>query len=109
MSGHTPGPWTQYPILSGSENDKGFRIVATDENSGCLVWIADSSPIIDNERGDASEKGKANARLIAAAPELLDALRALRLACMTVPEMDHTRFDSLGIQVNSAIAKAEGR
>jgi hypothetical protein len=109
MSGHTPGPWAQYTILSGSENDKGFRIMATDESSGGFVWIADVSPVIDNERGDASDEDKANARLIAAAPELLDALRALRLACMTVPEMNHTRFDSLGIQVNSAIAKAEGR
>jgi hypothetical protein len=41
--------------------------------------------------------------------ELLGALKALRAAVKTVPEMNHQRFDSLGIQVNKAIARAEGR
>lgn len=73
MSQHTRGPWKCVRLLSGSENDKGFRISARDDRDG-WVWIADVSPVIEDERGDASEQGKANARLITAAPKMLAAL-----------------------------------
>jgi len=39
--------------------------------------------------------------------DLLNALRAMRKAIQGVKEMNHHRFDALGLQVNSAIAKAE--
>lgn len=66
---HTPGPWQYLAKLSGSENHKGYRIVC--EANG-RWWIADSSPIDQD-----GKEGEANARLIAAAPELLDALQAM--------------------------------
>jgi hypothetical protein len=106
MSGHTPGPWTQDPFLSASENDKGFRVSAPDARFR-YVWIADVSPVIDNDRGDASEEGKANASLIAAAPDMLAALKVLagtlkstNSAAIRWPEV---------VQADAAIAKAEGR
>lgn len=46
----------------------------------------------------------ANARLIAAAPDLLEALRAVRRNCSTLG-MDKAVWD----EVDAAIAKAEGR
>jgi hypothetical protein len=66
MSAHTPGPWNFYPLLSGSENHKGYRI--QDRNG----WIADCSP-----RDEDGKEGGANARLICAAPDLLEALQSM--------------------------------
>ena len=50
-----------------------------------------------------------DSRLIAAAPELLAALKALRKAVICEPAMNNMKYDALGAQVNKAIAKAEGR
>ena len=108
MSGHTPGPWKQYPILSGSENDKGFHVTAA------RVWIAEVSPVIKNERGDASEEGKANAALIVAAPDLLAAVKA----ALAWPDEDETgepwdeqyttpAYRAYRKQLRDAISKAE--
>ena len=62
---HTPGPWEQFAKLTASENHKGFDVqdVATQH------WIATVSP-----KDQDGNEGKANARLIAAAPDLLAAL-----------------------------------
>lgn len=68
---HTPGPWRVRKC------DGGYRLFDRDDwaivSEGCitpcLVW-----------GGSAFEEGAANARLIAAAPELLEALRAMRQA-----------------------------
>ena len=60
MGKSTPGPWT------------------ADEDMGC-VWGPDGEPIGTNGRNAVRGNGEgwANARLIAAAPELLAALKAL--------------------------------
>ena len=62
---HTPGPWIVQSKLSGSENHRGFRIMDAPN-----AWaLADVQP------GDSDgDLGRANARLIAAAPDLLAAL-----------------------------------
>lgn len=68
MSKHTPGPWAMIP----TENSNGFRI--TDENNMPLVEILDSpgmSGLFKDERDN--WEAKANAKLIASAPELLEA------------------------------------
>lgn len=96
---HTPGPWTHFPILSGSENDKGFCVTGVDR-----VWVADVSPMISNERGDASKEAEANARLISAAPDLLAVLRA-----MTGAGGGMSITPELQVQAKNAIAKAEGK
>lgn len=90
MSKHTPGPWQHSVKLSGSENHRGFRI-----------WGADGWALADVQPADEDgTEGEANARLIAAAPDLLEALKGvLRVADRKTDEFDAAR---------AAIAKAEG-
>ena len=66
MSGHTPGPWSQgdrlhYEDVTGPQGDLGRPLIAR--------------AIYSN--GNDPDEQKANARLIAAAPELLDACQRL--------------------------------
>lgn len=87
---HTPGPW-YFGIPSGTGNpfvqrgrSGGFTVVAFDVESA----IAD-------------------ARLIAAAPELLEALKSAR------EELEQIAMAEIGepynnLQINAAITKAEG-
>lgn len=85
---HTPGPW----IL---END-------------CIRTYAES---VNDELYLDLPKNPADARLIAAAPEMLEALKALATNCScTIRERDSGhRADCAVPQANQAIAKAEGR
>ena len=57
---HTPGPWRQGGVKEFCSTGKCREIVA-DEGHICLVY------------GTEDEDNKANARLIAAAPDLLEA------------------------------------
>jgi hypothetical protein len=91
---HTPGPWT----LGASREILGRAFDGSARN------------ICDTVRGGSPEAAEANARLIAAAPEMLDALKAV----LKIESMDargvRFSFDfnsPLAKQVRSAIAKAE--
>lgn len=92
---HTPGPWddaSNYPELASVRIFAGSHYIATVGNSD-----------------DLKAQTEANARLIAAAPELLDALKQAhaQLARMSHPD---TRWeDPLMVSIRFAIAKAEGR
>lgn len=103
---HTPGPWSVEAGLLG----EGAHIFAADPKGckadGDLVTVAD---LIEN---------KANARLIAAAPDLLAALKGLGISAnRDVPAdglcfMDcylkgHGHFEECAT-ARAAIAKAEG-
>jgi hypothetical protein len=90
MSKHTPGPWT-----AGSDRGYGHYngVQITDDRSGLVLAVA---------IGDVPElKAQANARLIAAAPELLAALLMVQreLACV-IPGAGNAIVDA-------AIAKAQ--
>jgi hypothetical protein len=89
---HTPGPWTQWAdtniiicLHSGSKRSENLRIceVATH------TW---------------QDQGRYNARLIASAPELLDALKAVQAFIEGKPDA----VEPFGM-VRAAIAKAEGK
>lgn len=69
MSRHTPGPW----VLETTKSDIG-HVHKIQPLRACLY--------VDNRRSDPSSapEALANARLIAAAPELLEALKALLAA-----------------------------
>jgi hypothetical protein len=92
MSKHTPGPWQlvrgavrdQYDTIEGIVGAEDRRIMR-----GCHPFRAD-------------EEQLANARLIAAAPEMLEALKyAVEFIKMYTDQ-------PIGIEILEAIAKAEG-
>jgi len=96
MSKHTKGPWAISKNLSWSENDRGWTVFKRGEGH-----IATVSPRIADDSGNASEEGLANARLIAAAPELLEALQFVMVA-------HGEQLDLAFQQAQAAIAKATG-
>lgn len=76
MNAHTPGPWehrledTNIRLID-EENDRYIGVYAEDPGRGGS-WVA----VIEGDVFD-SEEQLANARLIAAAPDLLEALKEL--------------------------------
>lgn len=87
MSAHSPGPW---------EYDGDSYIVSPKADVAVASLLAIPSPLFTVKGAWDQEQALANARLIAAAPELLEALRAL-LA-------DGSKTD----QAQAAIRKAVG-
>lgn len=87
MSTHTPGPW-----MIGTSHD-GFRTVSDGTKTICSVGAADVFPAIE-----------ADARLIAAAPDLL---QALKIAVRYMPTDNSEGTERY--QVEQIIAQAEGR
>lgn len=87
---HTPGPWKASEFMEGA----GLEIVA---DGRC---IARAYPVLQRD---------ANARLIAAAPELLAALKAVVLA--EFGSLDHPQIKDAPMwsKAIAAIAKAEER
>lgn len=100
-SKHTPGPWYQAII--------DHRRWVSQQPEGGTYWIAEvASGVIGDEE-------EANARLIAAAPDLFDALveceRDLSKAVAIMPrrycnQKDNQRCEELLEMVRAAIAKA---
>lgn len=94
MNNHTPGPWT-------FENDEEsldqwlVRAPSTDNND-----IVATVPKTGDSEYD-NEVVYFNAHLIAAAPELLDALKCI----LAITDRNHVAWDA----ARAAIAKAEGR
>jgi hypothetical protein len=94
MSAHTPGPWRA----------TGRRVVKWSDG-GVGIGIADCSFAIP----EVTDECLANARLIAAAPDLLDALRTLLPQISDRPEAASAFPDEDLAPGLAAIAKAEGR
>lgn len=93
---HTPGPWKLsdfevYPtVWKGAENTRNHALIARVSNWG-------------GETNELREQAAANARLIAAAPELLNAL------CAIVASDDAHALTQQWIEMGRrAIAKATG-
>ncbi len=108
MAGHTPGPWIVSPL-----NGRDVGPVRAFHFEGTDVQQLQSVAIV-RERAESD----ANARLIAAAPELLEAIRKLAneasgFWAMANPDTHgHTNLTVLRERIDNAyavIAKAEGR
>ena len=86
-NGHTPGPWT------ASDERRGIFEIIHDGDLLAQVWGV-------RPAGDGDLPAEANARLIAAAPELLEACQEALVWA-----------DNAGLKgrLAAAIAKAEGR
>ena len=90
---HTPGPWTVEP-----SRNKHFRYAVTFEDDDRATYIAGVG-------------NKANARLIAVAPNLLKALEDIATvlsAPYTQADADPGPYIDLVGRANAAIAKAKG-
>lgn len=85
---HTPGPWT--PITAGTRTLTGV------DTGGLYRYHAYWDGIAENAEMEA------NARLIAAAPDLLEALKDTRTNCGDLLP------DYYAVLIDAAIAKAEG-
>ncbi len=102
-SAHTPGPWE---FTSGPHDDPDFE--------DCDFLIAEQrarGEVVATALTVATGSSEANARLIAAAPELLAALKAA--AQFIEPEIDRgpvvNGWQNTIDMVHAAIAKAEGK
>lgn len=111
MSKHTPGPWHQvngYSIFSdlGADSGDGYKAPG---NDGWMIATAETGSVI-NADGDfitlSHSVVRANARLIAKAPELLSLLEEAR----STLEMwkDVAPAVSLCADIDKAIAEALG-
>jgi len=70
MNTHTPGPWTTYNS-HGTTILRNWRIGESNTTPGVTIPVA---TVANEDMGRSPEEQYANARLIAAAPQLLDAL-----------------------------------
>ena len=95
MSKHTPGPWS----ANGKANEADY--VVRDQNGHALASVFLPTNVLEAE---------ANARLIAAAPDLLEALQGIVAADFeSVPRTAVYRaVKLLQDEARAAIAKAEG-
>ena len=90
---HTPGPWMFDATLKGDGSFGGSYIVS---NNAKRTW-----PLAEVYRED-------NARLIAAAPELLDALKDARNAYQQMFDVMPVAWQTIDNIICDAISKATG-
>lgn len=106
MSAHTPGPWEAVFLFTADvpENAKVCIHAApkSDLHNGTKVAEAEFSLRKSKYHVDVRAEAEANARLIAAAPELLDAL--LGLLCALPSATSHPAIRA----ARAAIGKAKG-
>jgi hypothetical protein len=95
---HTPGPWEYLATNANTLNDYTRTIFAT--VGECVAHVE-----TNDDDGKPTEKGEANARLIAAAPELLEALEAVLRFDANMPG-EYKHDVTLAIKVRKAISKA---
>lgn len=107
MSKHTPGPWT----YTGESNgfDRAFILASVWAEIGPDCFDNLQVAWLDEEAYEGRDDCEANARLIAAAPDLLAALNSI--ATVGIHEIHDWRAVALRMQETalSAIAKAEGK
>ena len=97
---HTPGPWV-------IRQNGGSQVSIEKSENGIRSIIAETyySKLADEHGGNY----EANARLIAAAPDMLAALRIASLICAKQTSLSYADRREAHEIVMNAIAKAEGR
>lgn len=102
MSAHTPGPWN---TVNTRPTDALDLVVVFDADSQCVCSVPKGSS------NKPQQERRANARLIAAAPDLLEALQSTYDAlCISYPlhSIDNDKRFGILSQARAAIAKATG-
>ena len=99
---HTPGPWTSYPCAL----ERYSQVITA---NGAMVQIAMTKEVYGDRRTyEPGEETTANARLIAAAPDLLEALQWL-VDILPDPDLDNDELQRTWTRrARAAIAKATG-
>ena len=95
--GHTPGPWRVETLHLTGEPTAYFVIK---DSITSLLRMNGPCAMYSNAEADA--------RLIAAAPDLLQALKAVDATCPCDPDINE-RFQAAWDMLKAAIARAEGR
>ena len=98
MSKHTPGPWA--PDYAEHDCPHQDVKIKAGKRGVCRVWM-DNAPVEDYNR-----EQRANARLIAAAPELLEALEGLLAKFEDLEELCASEFGAGQVTAEETAAKA---
>ena len=105
MSGHSPGPWA-------AEYDESYDVwrIVSEPRTGYVAVIAYYEPDENDTPEDLAtpKEVKANARLIAASPDLLEALREIYHAFLDADGTHTDRQESASLKACAAIFKATG-
>ena len=104
MSKHTPGPWA-YALEYGPNITEPPRITTVARCANYVIGLPSDYPGGNYRDGDPSGDEEADARLIAAAPDLLDALRHIEGVAMADEPRD---LPGIAHTARAAIAKATG-
>jgi len=93
---HTPGPWTATPSYI---NLGEWEIYGNEDG--------DNAQHIGSIEAEGTEQAEANARLIAAAPDLLEACESM-LGFLSADTLDLRDYEQMESEVKRVIAKAKG-
>lgn len=107
---HTPGPWIPYILDKPLSNIPAYVQTCIDSSGGNDFYFVGA---VDPERGDVDiahvgngPRAKTHARLIAAAPDLYEALTSM----LTYMGMDEDQWNKpIFDQCRDALAKARGQ
>ncbi len=116
-AGHTPGPWTarqeeraRFPETA--PRIRGAVIAEVDRLFGESITVRADTSDMNKTTEELNRESEANARLIAAAPELADVARELWSALDEVRSRDARwlgpKLRQLHDQLGSVVRKAEG-
>ena len=118
MSEHTPGPWHWVDTYTFGEHLSNTDWSSSNFVNGRIKLVNASGDVVLQEWADYAEDAgldlnQPDARLIAAAPELLQALIGINeVACYASEENPDAIKDAMlliGRKARAAIAKAEGK
>jgi len=107
MSKHTPGPWA-YALEYGPNITEPPRITTVARCANYVIGLPSDYPGGNYRDGDPSGDEEADARLIAAAPELLEALEHI-MRCIPMGGFAQIHHgSSTWEQIDAAVSKARG-
>ena len=105
---HTPGPWTFRIEREADVNSSARFFIDAKAGTTRGRWVIAETKALPPR---ATEEAEANAQLMAAAPDMLAALKHAEnhCPCGARPESPHTHPHVISCPIGDAIAKAEGR
>ena len=112
MSKHTPGPWSVPHFATDCACNCAYVVSGNQHGMGAIATVHHSDEA-DGEHNEPMDVAIANARLIAAAPDMLEALRKMReLLRLLQPALNvmarEVMDDIIKDQIDPAIAAATG-